>query len=177
VVLSGSEQMAASEEEPDYNRRVGATPFIAVLSDTHGRYDEQLDGLFAGAVHIVHAGDVGALSIVSRLRKIAPLTAVHGNVDIPDELGLPWEAEADVLGLRLLVCHIGKSLMGRHDPVAEGYDLVVSGHSHKAAVEWCEGTLFLNPGAAGQARFGLPRTVALVDITDDGLEPRIVPLD
>ena len=36
-------------------------------------------------------------------------------------------------GWRIIVCHIGKSLMGRHDPVAEGFDLVVSGHSHMAA--------------------------------------------
>jgi uncharacterized protein len=151
-------------------------PFIGVLSDTHGYYDDQLDELFAGALHIVHAGDVGGLGIIARLRQLAPVTAVHGNVDIPEQLDLPWEAEAQVLGLRLLVCHIGKSLMGRHDPVAEGYDLVVSGHSHKAAVDWREGTLFLNPGAAGQARFGLPRTVALVDITDDGLQPRVVSL-
>ena len=151
--------------------------FIGVVSDTHGYYDAQLDHLLAGAVHIMHAGDVGGLWILSRLRELAPVTAVHGNVDIPAELGLPWEAEADIMGVRVLVCHIGKSLMGRHDPVAEGYDLVVSGHSHKAAVEWRDGTLFLNPGAAGHARFGLPRTLALVDITDDGLEPRIVPLD
>ena len=151
-------------------------PFIGVVSDTHGYYDEQLDHLLAGAVHIIHAGDVGGLWIVTRLRDIAPVTAVHGNVDRPQELDLPWEAEADIMGIRALVCHIGKSLMGRHDPVAEGFDLVVSGHSHKAAVEWREGTLFLNPGAAGRGRFGLPRTLALVDITDDGLVPRVVPL-
>ena len=68
--------------------------------------------------------------------------------------------------------------MGRHDPVAEGYDLVVSGHSHKAAVEWREQTLFLNPGAAGKGRFGIPRTLALVTVGADGRPaPEIVPLD
>lgn len=151
-------------------------PFIAVVSDTHGYYDARLDELFAGALHIVHAGDVGGLWIVTRLRRIAPVTAVHGNVDIPDQLDLPWEVETEIAGVRTLVCHIGKSLMGRHDPVTEGFDLVVSGHSHRAAVRWREGTLFLNPGAAGRARFGLPRTVARVAITDDGLEPEIVSL-
>ena len=74
-----------------------------------------------------------------------------GNTDIPFwEDDLPWEAEVEVLGLRILVCHIGKSLMGRHDPVAEGFDLVISGHSHMAAVEWREDTLFLNPGRGRQ---------------------------
>ena len=135
-------------------------PFIGVVSDTHSYYDEALDDLLAGAVRIIHAGDVGTVDVLSRLRALAPVTVVMGNTDVPfwgDEL--PWETEVEALGLRVLVCHIGKSLMGRHDPVAEGFDLVVSGHSHKAAVEWREDTLFLNPGAAGKARFGGARTL------------------
>jgi putative phosphoesterase len=154
-------------------------PFIGVVSDTHGYYDATLDDLLAGAEHIVHAGDIGTLEVLSRLRAIAPVTAVLGNTDLPFwEADLPWEAEVVALSQRILVCHIGKSLMGRHDPVAEGFDLVVSGHSHKAAVEWRESTLFLNPGAAGKARFGLPRTLALVTVGGDGRPvPEIVPLD
>ena len=147
------------------------TPFIGVVSDTHGYYDEQLDVLLAGAVRIIHAGDIGTLDVLARLRAIAPVTAVLGNTD------LPWETEVEELGLRILLCHIGKSLMGRHDPVAEGYDLVVSGHSHMAAVDWREQTLFLNPGAAGKARFGLPRTLARVQLGADGRPvPEIVSL-
>jgi uncharacterized protein len=154
-------------------------PFIGVVSDTHSHYDEALDDLLAGADRIVHAGDVGTSDVLARLRALAPVTAVMGNTDIPFwEDGLPWEAEVEALGLRILVCHIGKSLMGRHDPVAEGFDLVISGHSHLAAVEWREGTLFLNPGAAGKARFGGPRTLALVSLGPDGRPvPEIVPLD
>jgi uncharacterized protein len=155
------------------------TPFIGVVSDTHGYYDPQLDELLAGAVRIVHAGDIGTLDVYSRLKALAPVTAVLGNTDLPywDD-DLPWETDVEALGLRILLCHIGKSLMGRHDPVAEGYDLVVSGHSHKAAVEWREQTLFLNPGAAGKGRFGIPRTLALVTVGADGRPvPEIVPLD
>ena len=154
------------------------TPFIGVVSDTHGYYDQQLDDLLAGAVRILHAGDIGTQQVLDRLNAIAPVTAVLGNTDLPywDE-SIPWEREVEVLGLRVLMCHIGKSLMGRHDPVEEGYDLVVSGHSHQAAVEWREQTLFLNPGAAGKARFGLPRTVARVTVGADGRPaPEIVTL-
>jgi len=156
----------------------GHTDFIAVVSDTHGFYDARLDELFAGALHIVHAGDVGS-GVLPRLRALAPVTVVAGNTDVAspsDEL--PWEATAEVAGLRIIVCHIGTSLMGRHDPVAEGYGMVVSGHSHHAVVEWRGGTLFLNPGSAGRARFGQPRTCALVTIGAGGRpEPRIVTLD
>jgi putative phosphoesterase len=109
-------------------------PFIGVVSDTHGYYDPLLDDLFAGALHLVHAGDVNDPGTLQRLRRLAPLTAVAGNTDLHHPLlDLPWEAEARVAGLRIIVCHVGASLMGRHDPVTEGYDLVISGHSHKAA--------------------------------------------
>ncbi len=148
---------------------VEQAPFIGVVSDTHGHYDPRLDELLAGAVHIIHAGDFGTLDVLARLEALAPVTCVLGNVDLPSWDGqFPWEAEVDVLGLRILVCHIGKSLMGRHDPVAEGFDLVVSGHSHRAAERWRGRTLFLNPGSAGQARFGLPRTLARVTVGPDG---------
>jgi len=154
-------------------------PFIGVVSDTHGYYDERLDELLAGAARIIHAGDIGTLEVLEGLRALAPVTAVLGNTDLSSwEDDLPWEAQVEALGLRILLCHIGKSLIARHDPVAEGFDLVVSGHSHKAAVEWREATLFLNPGAAGKARFGLPRTLARVTVGADGRPiPEIVPLD
>lgn len=154
------------------------TPFIGVVSDTHGFYDPLLDDLFAGAAGIVHAGDIGDYGILERLGRLAPLTAVAGNTDRPlQALDLPWEAEVEIAGLRIIVCHIGASLVGRHDPVREGFDLVISGHSHRAAVEWRETTLFLNPGAAGRPRFGQPRTVAFVDVRNGRPEPRIVHLD
>ena len=154
----------------------GQAAFIGVVSDTHGYYDDQLDELFAGALHIVHAGDVGS-GVLPRLRALAPLTVVAGNTDPPSWEDLPWEAEAEVAGLRIIVCHIGSSLMGRHDPVAEGYDVVVSGHSHQAAAEWRGETLFLNPGSAGKARFGVPRTCAVLATgPGDRPEPRIVTL-
>ncbi len=65
---------------------MSADPFIGVVSDTHGYYDPVLDDLFAGAAHIVHAGDVNDPATLARLRRLAPLTAVAGNTDRPDPL-------------------------------------------------------------------------------------------
>ena len=155
----------------------GQPPFLGVVSDTHGYYDPQLDAIFAGALRIVHAGDVGA-GVIPRLSAIAPLTVVAGNTDLPGtaEAPLAWEEQVVVQGRRIIVCHIGHSLMGRHDPVAEGFDLVVSGHSHVAKVEWRGETLFLNPGSAGRARFGKARTCARVTL-GDRLDAEVVRLD
>jgi putative phosphoesterase len=150
---------------------------IGVVSDTHAYYDPKLDQLFAGVAHIVHAGDFGTLDVLERLRVLAPVTAVCGNVDRPYFLDqLPWETEVTVAGLRILVCHIGTSLMGRHEPVAEGVGMIVSGHSHRAAVEWRAGTLFLNPGYAGRPQFGQRRSAALVTMRAGAPDPEIVPL-
>ena len=152
-------------------------PFIGVLSDTHGYYDPLLDDLFAGAEAIVHAGDVGA-GVHDRLRRIARVTAVLGNTDEAEAFpGVPVVAEGLVLGSRFVACHIRERLFARRDPVAEGFALVVVGHSHRATVERRGATLLLNPGSAGRARFGLPRTAAIVTLEDGLLVPRIVPLE
>jgi len=55
-------------------------------------------------------------------------------------------------------------------------DVIVFGHSHRPAVEWDDGVLFLNPGSAGQKRFQLPRSVALLEVGDE-LRPKIVSLE
>jgi len=54
---------------------------IGVISDTHGLLDARIPQLFSGLDHILHAGDIGDVSILERLRQIAPLTAVAGNID------------------------------------------------------------------------------------------------
>jgi putative phosphoesterase len=156
---------------------VDISPFIGVVSDTHGHYDPLLDDMFAGAERIVHAGDIGA-GILDRLRRLAPVTAVLGNTDLADVVsGVSQEAVVEALGLRILVGHIRESLLRLRDPAAEGFDLVITGHSHRAAVEWRQGALLLNPGSAGSARFGLPRSVALVTVQGGRPQPRIVPLE
>jgi putative phosphoesterase len=156
---------------------VETKPFIGVVSDTHGSYDPRLDDLFAGAERIVHAGDIGA-GILDRLRRLAPVTAVLGNTDLAELLpGVSQEAVIEALGLRILVGHIRESLLRFHDPAAEGFDLVITGHSHRAAVEWRQGALLLNPGSAGSARFGLRRSVAVVTVHAGRPRPRIVPLE
>ena len=50
------------------------------------------------------------------------------------------------------------------EPAREGFDIVVTGHSHRFAESRDAGVLYLNPGAAGAARFGLPRSVAIVEL-------------
>jgi len=136
---------------------------LGVISDTHGRFDPALHEIFAGVERIVHAGDVGVADVLIELATIAPVTAVRGNVDL--YLGaerLPEEATFEIAGRRVLVAHVLPDLLRRRRPVREGIDLVVTGHSHRYRESHEQGVLFLNPGSAGAARFGLPRSVAVV---------------
>jgi putative phosphoesterase len=140
-----------------------------VLSDTHGRLDPALHEIFAGVERIVHAGDVGAAGVLAELATIAPVSAVRGNIDVyfgaeqlPDELVL------EIAGRRLLMGHVRAALLRHHEPAREGFDIVVTGHSHRYAESREGGVLYLNPGAAGAPRFGLPRSVAIVEL---GVEP------
>jgi len=141
-----------------------------VISDTHGRFDPALREIFAGVARIVHAGDVGAADVLVELATIAPVTAVRGNVDL--YLGaeqLPGEATLEIAGRRVLVAHVLTDLLRRRRPAREGFDLVVTGHSHRYRETREDGVLFLNPGAAGAARFGLPRSVAIVELDAEGI--------
>jgi uncharacterized protein len=58
------------------------------------------------------------------------------------------------------------------DPKAAGFDVVVSGHSHKPAVTERNGVQFVNPGSAGPRRFTLPVTIGYLDIATGGSGPR-----
>jgi len=57
------------------------------------------------------------------------------------------------------------------DPVTAGFDIVISGHSHRPRMETIDGVLYLNPGSAGQRRFALQITLATLDLSDDAIRP------
>lgn len=148
---------------------------IGVISDTHGLLRPEALSALAGAEHILHAGDVGDIRILDRLRQIAPVTAIRGNVDLHGECSLLPPTEAVELDGRLFyLVHSVHDL--DIDPLAAGVDIVISGHSHKPGIEQKRGVMYLNPGSAGPRRFNLPVSVALVAVTAAGLDPRIVEL-
>jgi predicted phosphodiesterase len=59
------------------------------------------------------------------------------------------------------------------DPAAAGFDMVVSGHSHRPRIETEDGVVYLNPGSAGPRRFRLPVTLAIVDLASRAIRPEI----
>jgi putative phosphoesterase len=136
---------------------------IGLISDTHGLLREEALHALAGSDLIVHAGDVGDPAILDRLRDIASVIAVRGNVDTAAwARTLPETAVADAGAVQIYVLHDVKAI--DFDPVAAGFHVVVSGHSHKPARTAQSGVLYINPGSAGPRRFQLPITVARLNL-------------
>ena len=127
-----------------------------------------------GVEHILHAGDVGDVGILDALRKIAPVTAIRGNVDLSGKCAeLPATDVVELGGRLFYLVHSVRDL--DINPVAAGVAIVVSGHSHKPSVEVQDGVVFFNPGSAGPRRFSLPVTVGFVTV-EDGVEASVVDL-
>jgi len=136
---------------------------IGVISDTHGLLRPEAVDALRGVEAILHAGDIGKPEILAELSCIAPVKAVRGNNDHGDwTVSVPETLSVNFNGVGVYMLHDLKQLM--IDPAEEGFDVVVTGHSHKPFVEWRGGVLFLNPGSAGPRRFKLPVSLAFLNI-------------
>jgi putative phosphoesterase len=131
---------------------------VGLISDTHGLLRPEALAWLAGSDHIIHGGDIGNAAILEQLAALAPLSVVRGNNDtaawareIPETLLLRF---GDVA---VYAIHDVKELP--LDPAREGVRVVVSGHSHRPAVNERGGVLYVNPGSAGRRRFSLPIAV------------------
>jgi uncharacterized protein len=149
---------------------------IGIISDTHGLLRPEALRVLAHVDHIIHGGDIGDPEIITALRRIAPVTAIRGNVDTGEWATEFAETEFVRLARRLFyVLHDLNTL--QVDPVAESIDVIVSGHSHVPKINTVDGLLHVNPGSAGRRRFKLPITLASLEVTSDGLKPIIHDLD
>ena len=132
---------------------------VGVISDTHGLLRPEVLPLFKGVDLILHAGDIGRVEILEELRTIAPVVAVRGNNDEGKWAKRIRECETtEIAGVRIHMLHDLKTMS--EEVLDGGVHVVVSGHSHRPAVERRGTVLFLNPGSAGPRRFKLPISVA-----------------
>jgi putative phosphoesterase len=130
---------------------------------------------------ILHAGDIGDLSVLGELRKLAPTFAVRGNIDgrradLPDvlEIGLTRAPDIEPPLLDILLLHIGLNgpklradaarLVTRH-----ASKLLICGHSHVPFIGRDRGVALFNPGSIGPRRFNLPIVFGVLDLTASGL--------
>ena len=143
---------------------------IGLISDTHipeARESlwPQIYDAFADVDRIFHAGDIHELYVLDELERIAPVWAARGNGE-DGSVGRPVQPEDervkyawtfDLEGL-----HIG---LTHYVPVPERPpnftmarwlerffpdrkpDVIVSGDTHREAIEWVDGIYCVNPGS------------------------------
>jgi putative phosphoesterase len=155
---------------------------VGVISDTHGLVDPKISTLFEGVDHILHAGDLGNLQVYHELQKLAPVTAISGNIDegnLPS--GFEPQTTVDLYGVRIFMIHI---LGNPHRLTAEMQNqigtiqpsVLVFGHSHQPFLQTIGSILFFNPGSAGPKRFSLPRCLGLLEIEKGQTQGKIIEL-
>ena len=148
---------------------------LGLISDTHGLLRDSALRAMQNTGAIIHAGDVGDAKILEALEKLAPVTAVRGNVDTAEwATKLPATAVIKVDAVRIYVLHDVKEL--KLNSIPSGISIIVSGHSHKPGQSTRGGILYINPGSAGPRRFNLPATVARLDLARQPWEAEFIDL-
>lgn len=156
----------------------GGESRLAIVADTHSAPHPATTGLLRTYAPdaILHAGDIGDLSVLTELSSIAPVLAVRGNIDeraneLPDELTLDLVDEQGESRLRLLLVHIAVYGPKLHGGVAKKAhavhaSIVVCGHSHVPFIGRDKGLVVFNPGSIGPRRFHLPIVFGTLELRD-----------
>lgn len=145
---------------------------VGVISDTHGLLRPEALAALQNSQHIIHAGDIGSPEIIPALERIAPVTAIRGNVDSqPWTRRFPDTEVVELGGILIYIIHDVNLL--DLNPKAAGFAAVISGHSHQPRQVVKDGVLYFNPGSAGPRRFRLPISVGRLNITADAISAEV----
>ena len=167
-------------------REMGSTKTIGLISDTHvparaREVPKEVFVVFEDVDFIVHAGDLVDLSVIDELEEIAPVLAVHGNMDGPEIRGkLPKVNSVKVFDWKIGVMHNPGALFGtrkmREIALQNSFDALVFGHTHSSSIRWEGKRLFINPGSPTNPipSFISKPSVALLRLSKDRVVPEIV---
>lgn len=157
---------------------------IGIIADTHGLLRPEAIAALAGSDLILHAGDIGKPEVLAGLQAIPtptqalspmPVIAIRGNNDKASwAQEIPEQESIKVADISIYMLHILQDL--KFDPKAAGFQVVISGHSHKPLIEERNGVLYVNPGSAGPKRFKLPISVARLSVAGLQLQAEIIQL-
>ena len=161
---------------------------VGLISDTHmpiraKALPQSVFKVFENADYIIHAGDLVELSVLDELEQIAPVLAVHGNMDGPQVSGaLPKVNAFKLFDWKIGVTHDAGTMYGlskmRELAKENFFNVLVYGHTHTAAIKWEGKVLFINPGSptSPEPPFLCKPTVALLKVTKDSIDPEIIPV-
>ena len=155
---------------------------LGILSDTHGLLRPEVFEVFREVDQILHAGDIGPLSLLAELEAIAPVLAVFGNTDGFDvRAKVPEVIETRIEGFDFLVVHghqVGSPTPEKLNLKWPSAEVIIFGHTHRPVLTIVDQVVtVMNPGGAGARRFDLPASVGIMEL-EAGIPPRarLVPL-
>jgi putative phosphoesterase len=178
-----SEQTIINRETRNYE----ASKIVGLISDTHVPkramcVPKRVFEVFSNVDFVIHAGDLVELEVIDELEQIAPVLAVHGNMDnFEVSNALPKLNSLKILDWKIGVIHDPDSLHGPgkiKDIVEEnGFNVLVSGHTHASRIKWEAKRLYINPGSpTDPASFLNKPSVGLLKITKETITPQIINL-
>jgi putative phosphoesterase len=164
-----------------------ASKTIGLISDTHVPkrarcIPKKVFEIFQDVDYIIHAGDLVELAVVDELEQLAPVLAVHGNMDGLDIMGaLPRINSLKVFDWKIGVMHDPNVLYGlskmRELAKHHGFNVFVYGHTHIASIKWKDKILYINPGSATNPEsFKNRPSVGLLKVTEQAITPQIIEL-
>jgi putative phosphoesterase len=156
-----------------------------VISDTHlprgarGLPPACVERLRAADM-ILHAGDFVAETFFDELQELAPVQAVHGNMDEPAlKEHLPAERVVEVGGARIGMLHIPGPAVGREARLAARFPdchAVVYGHTHLPQLERFQHLWVLNPGSPTERRRAPWHSMLELRVERGRVEPELIRL-
>lgn len=149
---------------------------LGIIADTHGLLRPEVFEVFAEVDHILHAGDIGSLDLLTELEAIAPVTAVYGNTDGWDlRHMLPAVVETRIQGLDFVLIHGDQFGSPTPEALHEAFpaaEVIIYGHTHRPLLITIDLVVtVMNPGGAGQRRFDMVPSVGIMEL-EAGLPPR-----
>jgi uncharacterized protein len=134
----------------------------------------------AGADLIVHAGDFVALSVLRALEELAPVAAVHGNMDEPELRALLPETRVVEIGATLIgIVHDAGPRHGRAMRLAARFPdcaAVIYGHTHLPEATKHGELWIFNPGSPTERRRAPAHTLIRVLAERGDIRPELVRL-
>ena len=176
-------QTLIGKDPPDFK----VTKIVGLIADTHipkraQCIPQRVFEIFQNIDYIIHGGDLVELAVVDELEQIAPVLAVHGNMDSIDVSGVfPKLNQLKIFDWKIGVMHDPDILSGfdKMREIAEqnGFNVFVYGHTHTANVNWEDGRLYINPGSPTDAASLTNKpSVAILKITKESISPQVIDL-
>jgi hypothetical protein len=146
---------------------------IGVISDTHGEISQDVLNSLKEVSLIIHAGDLESPQDIERLKQIAPVKVVRGNMDQHKDLNhLPITEVVQVGEVSIYVLHNLEDL--NINPAAAGFQVVIYGHTHYPAIKERRGVLFINPGSASFPRKGFAPSIVILHIQGENPHAELI---